>query len=1105
MTNVKFIAPYVIENGKRVAQFPGNCIHKKATYEAEISVTFCFSFKGKIVRKEENVIIGAIPVMTGSSLCNLVNKPRPTDADLPHEQQSASTRRWLEMMKLEFSTGLCGNFVRDGTCRIITFQERNAFNHPMIVQGDKKYAKTVEVRNSVANNNTTAVIAAHMTYSDHIVCTMKYLDDKKEIYPILFFHALGFTSVKEILSLIIHPDDPLFQLSWVRLQIQKMIEDVAGLDHVEELSKLGMEAVSDRAAHVDMILKRKFLHHYSSFIEKAVYFGNILYTLILASVPDDIKKQNPHIKYAIQDDRDHFGDKVLNTESSLFSNVFYTATKKMFDGIEKAISAALDGKSPEVAQVAIKELNAKMLFPESDISRMPITVMFGKALGTNKWGNVTKDGVSTVYDPINYNAAVILLMRSCMHIDAYMGNLDPRMVHGSYPPFIDLFDTPEGDTIGVNKVISTSTYVSSEIDVDHVTKYVLTIIKSLETFRPDSSKDRADSFRLRKVFMNNKWLGSAEEKTCLKIYHKLVDDKRNGRIDHTFSIVWRTFRKELHMFSQEGRLLTPLLLVKNGEILLKENDWKLYPTWKDLCGSGKVEMLDPNEFEYVKGHAWSISDFVEMTPEEQAKITHICLHPVTMFGAGVGSIIYPHMTQGPRNSYGANQERQAVGSTMRFDTPRNLMNPQRPLVTNKIASHILHYDENPAGMNVKIAVMPNDGYETEDGYVIDKGAIERGLFTTNKVIKVVQKIDGDDEWLEIPTAETCHRFRMKNTDNIGPDGIIKKGVVVYKNDPLLCKVTREQNGKFIKTDTTLFHTDESVCWVSDVVVTKSGFRNGQTVKIVLRETRLCKNGNKFAPREAQKGTVTRICPTADQPFCPHTKTTITVCISPMCFPSRMTINYLYEILYGTYLTLPDKNRIEAGKKGKYAHNGQIDGTAYEQDPVEQLDFVMSELKRMGFRQDGCEEVYDGRTGEPLTVQIFTGFAHIQALKHMVDDKMNVRATGPIAPRMRCPTEGRAALGGQKTGCMEKDVFSGSDVPEMLADRMCLSSDKFDTTVCKYCGIIESHNKAIKARCKGCQKEQAMVPITLPYSTKFVFQELQACCIFPRILVDEVPL
>ena len=1093
MKDAKFIEPNMKVDGKSEKVFPSYLISEKGSYESETTCTFSFEWKGKLIKEESGITIGMIPVMVGSELCNLVNNPTPKDIDNPSEK----TKRWIKMMEMEFKTGLGGWFVKDGTSRVITFQERNKFNEPMIfdltqnMSKNKKYNYIVEVRNSVTDENTTSILAVNYDKHDEIWCTMKYLDDKKEVAPFLFFYAMGYSDPAQIISFIFHKGDPLLKLTCVKLMVQKMFEQAAKYDWKDELSTLGIQVVDNKDEYIEMIIKTKFLHHYSTKKKKAIYFGYILYCLLSAAVPENIKKENPHIKFVKEEDRDHFGKKVLNTESVLFSNVFYIAIRKMLDSMEKNIASALKDKSEELSLSIVKDMNAKMIFTELDITKMPITMMLSKALTNNMWGKTKRDGVSTVFDPINYNNAVVLLMRSCIPLKSFIGNLDPRMVHGSYFGYIDLFDTPEGDHIGYNKVLSTSSYISSEIDTD-----IITAIKKYIDSQAIGLGKQGFNVALKKILMDNEWIASATKEKCLEIYDNLIFKKRNGQIDPTISIVWNSVKDELHIYSQEGRLLRPFLIVEDGKILLKKEDLTKYPTWEDVCGSGKVEMLDVNEFEYVKLYCVQINEFMKYPMEVRKQYSHVDIHPATMLGPGAGSIACPHMTQGPRNSYGANMARQAIGTTTRFDMPRMLFYPQRPLVRNKIATILLHYDDYPAGMNVQVALMPSGGFEQEDGITINKHFLELGGFMTNKTTKHIITIDGDDEKIEIPDEKDCFKFKPKNLSYIDSNGIIKKGSPVRMNDPLCCKTIAEVNGNYKKTDCTLFHTEETICWVQDVIVSEKGHKNSKIVKIVLQETRLGKFGNKFSPRQAQKGTCTNICNSEDMPFDPVTRTTLTVIVNPLCIPSRMTINYLHEIFLGEYVCLPNKNGTD------YDNPGYENCTPYDDDPLEQYKRVEKSLLRMGWRRDGKKTLTDGATGEIIETDIFCGHVHMQTLRHMVDDKIAKRATGPVDQLMRCPTEGRSKNGGVKTGTMEKDTLAANDCPEILMDRFCLSSDKINTFVCKHCGVIESHNKSGESKCKGCKTANSMVPITMSNSPKVVFSELMACLMIPRILVGQ---
>ena len=604
----KFLPPSVKQDGKTTKILPSSCIENKSSYDSEVLVTFYFKWKDETIKEEENITIGLIPVMVGSSLCNL-NHPKPS--------QKAH-------LALEFKTGLGGWFVKEGTSRVITFQERNKFNHPMIFNLTEKISKnkttlfTVEVRNSVSDECTTGIVAISLDKNSTAWCSMKYVDDKKEVAPLLFFYALGYDDPKQIISFIISENDPLFKLEYTKLFLQKLFEQAKQYNYVEEISSLGMQGVQNKEEYIEQLLTKKFLHHYSSKRKKATYFGYIIYCLISISVPEDIKRLHPEIKFVQEDDRDHFGKKVLDTESSLFSNVFYSAVSKMRDTIDKNIQTALKDKSDEMMLSIVRDMNAKMLFPESDITKMPITAMLSKALTTNMWGKSKRDGVSTVFDPINYNNAVILLLKSCIRLQTFVSNLEPRMVHGSFFGFIDLFDTPEGEKIGHNKVLSSSAYVSSEIDITNVIGYIEKNCILLGKSTCDIS--------LKKIFIDNEWIGVATKEKCIELCDNLYQMKLGGQIDPTISMVWNSVKEELHIFSQEGRLLRPFLVVEDGKILYKKTD--KYPTWSDLCGSGKVVMLDNNEFEFVRKYCVSIDEFYKLSEKDRKRITHLEIHPV---------------------------------------------------------------------------------------------------------------------------------------------------------------------------------------------------------------------------------------------------------------------------------------------------------------------------------------------------------------------------------------------------------------------------------------------------------------------------------------------
>ena len=73
-------------------------------------------------------------------------------------------------------------------------------------------------------------------------------------------------------------------------------------------------------------------------------------------------------------------------------------------------------------------------------------------------------------------------------------------------------------------------------------------------------------------------------------------------------------------------------------------------------------------------------------------------------------------------------------------------------------------------------------------------------------------------------------------------------------------------------------------------------------------------------------------------------------------------------------------------------------------------------KKSHFSQGtGKETLFHGHTGEPLEEQYFIGPTFYQRLKHMVEDKIHARRTGPISNLTRQPVEGRARDGGLRFG------------------------------------------------------------------------------------------
>ena len=192
----------------------------------------------------------------------------------------------------------------------------------------------------------------------------------------------------------------------------------------------------------------------------------------------------------------------------------------------------------------------------------------------------------------------------------------------------------------------------------------------------------------------------------------------------------------------------------------------------------------------------------------------------------------------------------------------------------------------------------------------------------------------------------------------------------------------------------------------------------------------------------------------------------------------MTVSQLLEIL--------------AAKFG--ALNGEkIDGSSFSGAKEED---IRKGMLKLGFRDDGKETLYDGRTGKTYQEMKLTGLCYYMKLDHMVADKIHARSKGPVTLLTRQPTEGRSKRGGLRLGEMEQQCLVGHGAALTLKERF--SSDETTIPVCQSCGLIAIYDKTKnKTYCPIC-KDSKILWIGTSYAFKLTLDELKSCCVYPRL-------
>ena len=368
-------------------------------------------------------------------------------------------------------------------------------------------------------------------------------------------------------------------------------------------------------------------------------------------------------------------------------------------------------------------------------------------------------------------------------------------------------------------------------------------------------------------------------------------------------------------------------------------------------------------------------------------------------------------------------------------------------------------DNFPNGMNAVVAVISYTGYDMDDAMIINKSADERG-FGYGTVYKV-EKVDlsqsrrkgdpitqhfgfGEDEWPE------------SWKEILEDDGFPRIGSRVEEGSPVVAYYDETLGKTKVKT----FHSSEPA-YIEEVKLIGDdvGDSECQMITIKYRITRQPNIGDKFSSRHGQKGVCSRKWPQIDMPFS-ETGIQPDIIINPHAFPSRMTIGMFVESL--------------AGKAGA------LHGTAHDSTPWKfseddtPADFFGEQLAAAGYNYHGNEPMYSGATGEELRADIYIGCVYYQRLRHMVNDKFQVRSTGPINSLTMQPVKGRKRSGGIRVGEMERDALIGHGTAFLLQDRLLNCSDYAQTPVCRECGSILTTQTTVPrigsmamTRCRRC--------------------------------------
>ena len=595
-----------------------------------------------------------------------------------------------------------------------------------------------------------------------------------------------------------------------------------------------------------------------------------------------------------------------------------------------------------------------------------------------------------------------------------------------------------------------------------------------------------------KIYINGELLGSCEDP--VNFTQQMREKRRNGEVSHEMNITYYEDNNEIYIFNDPGRARRPLIIVKDGVPLLKEEHLNKVANgklkWDDLINNGLIEYLDAEEEE---------NSYISMSLAEiNEDHTHLEIDPATMLGICAGIIPFSDHNSSPRNTMEAGMTKQALGLyvsnyALRTDTRAHLLHhPQTPIVKTRIIDST-NYDLRPSGQNFVVALMSYEGYNMEDAMVINKGALERGLARSSffRAYDTSEKryAGGQVDKFEVPDKNIKGYRSEEAYRNLDDDGVVNPEAYVESGDVLIGKTSpprflEEDFGTVAdrrrETSVTVRHGEKGIV---DAVLLSETVEGSRLAKIRVRDTRQPEFGDKFASRHGQKGVVGLILSPEDIPFTEFGVVPDLI-VNPHAIPSRMSIGQVLEMV--------------AGKAG-CLEGERVDATPFNQTLEDE---IKQQLIDNGFESAGCESLYSGVTGERIDAEIFVGVAYYQKLHHMTTDKVYARSRGPVQVLTRQPTEGRAREGGLRFGEMERDCLIAHGAALTLKERLLDESDKYEAIVCENCGMLAVYDKhKNKKYCPICGDVETY-PVEISYAFKLLLDELKSLCIFPKLVLGD---
>jgi DNA-directed RNA polymerase II subunit RPB2 len=664
---------------------------------------------------ENNVSVGAIPIMVKSKYCTTNIKQ-----DLLGE--------------CKYEPG--GYFIVTGQEKVIMSIEKMVDNK-ILVFGKidksafmgKAYIAHINSRVDDWSDNLQIINIKFSKGGNLLLSNSQFMD----IPLFIIMRAMGLESDMDIISNITYNLEDIEMLNMLRPSITLTVdENEVPIKTKEEaynylITKLKKnKRISSTDFHIANIQKKMFLdkifrkdllpHLGEDILKKVRYLGLMANKLIQVM-----------LNRRLPDDRDGFDNKRVETPGILIGQLFRQNWKKGLNEIGKNFKRK--NQSDE------KPINVVNMIRPTTIEQGIKT-----AMATGVWGmNKTKKGVAQSLQRLSWILALSNLRRILSpSLDASTSNVvSIRHVNNITYGFLCPTQTPEGKKIGIVKSLSMMSGITNQ---NVAQREVLDmILEEFGNYKHPFEISPIEMGEWSKIMFNGDWVGCT--KNVVSLYENMKQKKKEGIIDRSTSICMDFEDKELKVYYDAGRLIRPLLNIKNNNVIITKDifdeiselvdkeptkGWNMiinkYPdiiSYEDVESTKYIMLSEDFNSLYDNINSMNYS----MNSEESSinrygnskyvRYTHLEFNRWTMMGEVSCGIPFINHNYGTKNIVNFSQAKQGIGLYLtnykdRMDISQVLYHPQEPIVSTEGMQYnnMLNL---PAGENAIVAIMSYTG------------------------------------------------------------------------------------------------------------------------------------------------------------------------------------------------------------------------------------------------------------------------------------------------------------------------------------------------------------------------------------------------------------